>query len=207
MSLPGKKIDPHLSDATGTPGVPSETGIEDSLLWNQFKHGSRSAATAIYERYVHILFKYGYQIVPDRNIVKDCIQDLFCELMKAGTNLSDTTSIKFYLLKALRYKLIKAKNKNTPVALDSETQLLKGFVIEMSHEQFLIGQQVDREKKNLIEQNLNKLPVLQREGLLLYFFEGMKYKEIAEVLGIKVKSARALIYRGIHSLELLLRGK
>ena len=68
----------------------------------------------------------------------------------------------------------------------------------------MINSQMDSDQQQIIEEKLNELPPLQREALLLYFYEGLKYDQIAELLGIQVKSTRALIYRSLQSLGDLL---
>ena len=54
---------------------------------------------------------------------------------------------------------------------------------------------------NIIQRKLNLLPVNQREVILLHFYEGLSYEEIANIMSIKVRSARALTYRALESLE------
>ena len=68
----------------------------------------------------------------------------------------------------------------------------------------MINQQVNEEKQEIIAAKLNELSPLQKEALLLYFYEGLTYDQIANIFGMKVKSARALVYRGINAITQLL---
>ena len=178
-----------------------EAAVEDEVIWERFKKGNKAALTYIYRNYANPLYNYGCQITSNRELVKDAVQDLFIEIINSRKRLGKTTSIKYYLLRSLRNKLIKVlakQSKNQNIGTDHS------FQISISPELTLINRQVDEEKQQLLTQKLNLLPPLQREALLLFYFEGMKYEQIAGILGMKVKSARALVYRAINSLSKLL---
>ena len=49
---------------------------------------------------------------------------------------------------------------------------------------------------------MSKLTLRQKEAVLYFYYEGMSYKEIADIMDLqKVKSARKLIYRSIDTLR------
>lgn len=195
---------PDSGSSTGRfdePGLRSgaETESED-LIWERFKAGSETALTYVYRNYSHQLFNYGIQFTNDRGLLKDCVQDLFEELIRRREKLSSTTSIKFYLMKAFRNRLVKALRKDKRRKEGEKISSEEGFQVTVSAEVRLINGQLDEATKKLIEQKLNQLPPLQREALILYFYEGLKYQQIAEMLGIRTKSARELVYRATRSL-------
>lgn len=178
---------------------------DDEVVWHQFKNGSQSSLTFIYRNNVHSLFNYGRQFTSNRELVKDAIHDVFIDIIHSRERLSSTDSIRFYLLKSLRNKIVKLLSKRSR-EIQAEHDMSYGiFQVAVSHEITLIHKQLDIEKQQIIQEKLNELPVLQREAILLYFYEGMKYAQIAEILGVKVKSARALLYRAIDSMGHLLR--
>src|SRR5690606_10543545 len=77
------------------------------LNWCAFKNGDRNAFAEIYRQQVRDLLNYGYKVTSDRRLIEDSIQDLFFELWKNRAGLSDTTSVRFYLFKALRFKIMR----------------------------------------------------------------------------------------------------
>ncbi|XOV94298.1 MAG: RNA polymerase sigma factor [Bacteroidota bacterium] len=179
---------------------------QETLIWESFKNGNQKALAYIFRNYSIDLFNYGYQFTTDRNLVKDCLQDVFLELIKHRKNLKTTDSIRFYLMRCMRNKVISTLQKNTrreQVEKDKDKDE-RSFEISVSSELKMINGQLDNEKRALIEKKINELPDLQREAILLYFYEGLKYAEIAELLNIKVKSSRALIYRALESMKELL---
>lgn len=207
MTQPKKNTAPiPLRNTYGISEHDGGASEREDLIWECFKAGDQKALTYIFQNYSNFLFNYGYQFTRDRNMIKDCLQDLFLDLIKQKKNLSATTSIKYYLMRSFRNKLVATveKNQNREKAEQEKTAENESFMVTISSEVKMINGQLDAEKQHLIADKLNELPPLQREAVLLYFYEGMKYTEIAELLGVKVKSARALIYRSLESLKDLL---
>ena len=202
-----KNIRPLEPGNSYNPARIEEVGNErEDLIWERFKAGDQKALTYIFQNYSNFLFNYGSQFTTDRNQIKDCLQDLFLDLIMQKKNLNSTTSIKFYLMRSFRNKLVAniQKNQTREKAEQAKTAENKSFMITISSEVKMINGQLDAEKQRLIERKLNELPPLQREAILLFFYEGLKYSEVAELLGVRVKSARSLIYRSLESLKGLL---
>lgn len=65
-----------------------------------------------FERYVRVLFMYGSQFTGDRELVKDCIQDVFVKIYSNRSNLRPTDNIKYYLFAALRNSLLNNLKRN-----------------------------------------------------------------------------------------------
>ena len=78
---------------------------EDLLLWNEYRSGNADAFGALIRVHYPDLFHYGTRFTRDAELVKDCLQDLFLELWINRETISETSFVKYYLLKALRRKL------------------------------------------------------------------------------------------------------
>jgi len=175
-------------------------------IWIDFKEGSDSALSYIYRNYANHLFNYGCQINNDEELVRDCIQDLFIDIIRNRKNLANVNVIKFYLFTSLRRKILRKlqKQRNHPTE-DINYQNEARFEIISSPEALMINEQLSEEKCRLIDFACQKLTVKQREAVLLYFYEGFSYKQVAEIMGMsKVKSARVTIYRALDILEIAL---
>lgn len=85
--------------------------IDERVVWSKFLSGDRDAFTHIYDVYVNALFNYGIKIAPDSALVQDCIHDLFVNLWHNKGKMGETDSIKFYLYKSLKRKLIRELEK------------------------------------------------------------------------------------------------
>ncbi|MGB7748165.1 MAG: sigma-70 family RNA polymerase sigma factor [Verrucomicrobiia bacterium] len=62
-----------------------------------------------------------------------------------------------------------------------------------------------RDRQELVEQAMQKLPTAQRVPLVLYHLEGLHYEEIAEKLGVSLGKVKTDISRGREALRKKLR--
>ncbi|MDN5199882.1 sigma-70 family RNA polymerase sigma factor [Fulvivirgaceae bacterium BMA10] len=173
----------------------------DHILWQQFREGDRRAFQQIYQKYLNELFTYGMKVQPHRNLVKDCLQDLFIDLWKNKENLSKTDNIKYYLFKALRRKITKdvVKKKRYYVERDvvefSDTQIVFPFenkIIELQ------GQLMESQK---LRKAVERLSDRQKEVINLIFYEAFSYEEVSNIMNINLRSVYTLVWKAISSLR------
>src|SRR3712207_1381315 len=101
----------------------------DTELWQAFKKGDEEAFDYIFEKHVHILYNYGRKFTPVSEIIEDCVQDLFVEVWEKKKLISDTDSIKFYLFKSLRLRIIRRLVKESKIAKEDLTTEQYDFTI------------------------------------------------------------------------------
>jgi DNA-directed RNA polymerase specialized sigma24 family protein len=80
----------------------------DLLIWKSFLKGDKKAFYVIYKQQLPSLFKYGLNFTNDKDLIKDCIHDVFVYIYTHRSNLNETNNIRLYLLKALKNSIIKA---------------------------------------------------------------------------------------------------
>ena len=175
----------------------------DLKVWQAFKKlDDKKAFEHIYTENIDQLYNYGLKIFQDGHVVEDCIQELFINLWDQRKNLADTDNIHFYLMKALRWKIIKhidKKHKKLKKIKDN-FELLKGEVV-LPYEDHLISDQLDMEKRRELRIALNKLPDRQREVIHLIFFRKMSYEEVSEIMFINLKSVYTLAWKALSNLK------
>ncbi|WP_162419163.1 RNA polymerase sigma factor [Cyclobacterium roseum] len=184
-----------------SPGVKEN----ETELWDQFRKGSESAFIIIYDRYFEKLFQYGNQLSGKPALTEDCIQDVFIQIRQKRAGLGDTNSIHFYLMKCLKRKLIREmkKDRNT-----TEFTYPDQFLITYSHEKTLIDRQIHEEQASLLNASLKQLSGRKKEALYYFYFEGLSYLQISDLMGLShVKSARNLVYQAISSLKKASKGE
>jgi RNA polymerase sigma factor (sigma-70 family) len=176
-----------------------EHSMQYDELWDAYRAGSKSAFSDIYRRYGGPLLNYGSKITADTALVEDSFQDLFVELWDSRKRVSRTTSVKFYLFRALRNKILRNRRlsyseKNEP--LENHMSLMKtgsfeDHFIELEREAF----QMQR-----LRENLEKLPLRQREAINLRYLHSFSNEEIAGIMGISYSSTCKFIYAGLKKL-------
>ena len=173
--------------------------------WCAFKNGNKEAFAEIYREQVKDLLNYGYKVTSDRRLIEDSIQDLFFELWKNRSGLSDTTSVRFYLFKALRFKIMRnAKHSKVNDLLHFVESLTEGGA-EASHESYLIGMEVQSIQMANLKELIANLPKRQQEAINLRYYHNFSNEEIARIMGVNYQSACKFIYSALKSLKLNLQ--
>ncbi|WP_172594266.1 RNA polymerase sigma factor [Mariniphaga sediminis] len=175
-------------------------------LWKEFKRGNQLAFASIYNLYVDRLFIYGSKLTPDRELVKDCIQEVFFDLYNKRHSLSDTDNIRYYLLKSLKNTLLrKIQRERRIIELNKKTT--SDFNIEYSFEKKIIENEIEEEKKLLVKTILADLNDKQKEILFLRFMQGLSYSEISEIVDIASDSVKKQVYRTVKKIRKSLGAK
>jgi len=173
----------------------------DLECWQAFKRGNEAAFIHIYKKYFNRLLDYSVQYTLDKELVLDCIQDIFVELRKNRKNLSDTNSILKYLLISLKRKIIYRLKQAK--SLDLRHQKVERFELEYSAEDYIVNRQISEERNHKIKSALSQLPERQREAIYYFYYQNMNYKDLAEIMNLScTKSARNLIYKALRELKL-----
>ena len=60
---------------------------QNHYLWQNFLQGDKEALSGIFLNFHDDLFRYGFKLSGNENLVKDAIQDLFLKLWKNRSNL------------------------------------------------------------------------------------------------------------------------
>lgn len=180
----------------------------DLALWTSFKNGESQAFAKIYDTFFPILYNYGLQFTQDKEIIKDVIQDLFIDINERKSRLGEVKNIKFYLFKGLKRRLIALLDKRHLPNFPNLLKVLPSFAISTTREQEIILEETEKNKYIALEKAYEQLSERQREVLIYYFYEGLTYEEISELMGFsKVEHARKLVYRSILKLRSIFEKK
>ena len=169
-------------------------------IWDQFINGNRAAFNEIYNEFVVVLFAYGLKVTNDRELVQDCIQELFINLYRYRENLIRPEYLEFYLFKSLRRIIIHELKKEKQISKVSEEDFLS-FQLNFDLEDQLMEQESADRRSNSIKELLAGLDSKKRELLYLKFYSGLNYREIGALLGIKPDTAKKQVYRLLDDLR------
>lgn len=157
----------------------------------------------LFKEYYKNLHRIAYQVVNDNNLADDVVQDVYISIWKSKDSLSINTSIEAYLIKSTVNKAISYLEKNKKkfkVELTEKHEFSKTMHFEPDNFDFELFQQ-------LVYQSLDNLPPKCKAIFILARFENMKYKEIAEHLGISIKTVENQIAIALSKLNKELKPK
>lgn len=170
-------------------------------LWAAFRAGDREALAKIYRLHIDDLYHYGMHFCKDRELVKDCLQDLFRNLWEEREQLTPAVKhLRYYLVVSLRRRLLRALQKNRTNKSDQITDSYD-FEFVLSQEDRITGEEIDQEKVAYLKKIISTLSRRQREVVYLRFYQNLSYKEIAKIMDMQVDSAYNLISKAIGLLR------
>lgn len=174
-------------------------------IWQRVQAGDSEAFQRLHKEHVRHLLNYGLRFCGSMSTVEDCVQDVFIELWTYRQSIAEPTSMRFYLLKAVRNKL-KAQHRRQHLFIagwddNSDTLILPDFSIESSAEQKLIELEIDSERRNQIRKAISLLSPRQREIIYLRYFNELTYDQICELMGINYQTARSQVYSALKTLR------
>ncbi|HXB34087.1 MAG TPA: sigma-70 family RNA polymerase sigma factor [Puia sp.] len=167
---------------------------EDLLLWNEYRSGNAGAFGALIRVHYPDLFHYGTRFTRDSDLVKDCLQDLFLELWINRETISETSFVKYYLLKALRRKLTRRIGRSRYTGSWEELHFESIFNGTPSVEAGLIREEGLAELARKMRQALAGLSKRQQEAIYLRYYFDAEIDEIAEIMSVNRQS----VYNHLH---------
>lgn len=180
------------------------TETDDLIVWNLLIKGDSKALEILYQKYYALLLNYGLKLNPNKELIKDCIQDLFVNLYQ-NTHINTTNiTVRSYLLRALRNNLVyKLSTQKEEDSLDDST-----FLIEANDDlldQLFPKNDHDLQLARQLLDAMSQLSPNQKTVLYLRYVKELSYKEIADVMDVNVQSSMNLSSKALSKLRDLMK--
>ncbi|MBL4704168.1 MAG: RNA polymerase sigma-70 factor [Flavobacteriales bacterium] len=154
----------------------------ENEIWNQLKQKDRSAFELLFRTHYEPLVGFVFKYLGNQPEAEEVVQDVYFQLWKKLDEVEIETSIKSYLYQA-------ARNKSLNIIKHRIVQRKYEEHVQFHDSPFDSTNQIEvDELQERIQKAIDTLPEKCREVFLLSRFEEKKYKEIAEELGISIKT-------------------
>ncbi len=172
----------------------------DIELTDLLKQGSLNAFTTIHKRYYGILYIHAYKRLPDREEVKDILQELFISLWNNRETLNINVDLKTYLYTCTRNKILNIF-KHQKVKSDYITSFSK--FLEASEPQPDEALRV-KELIALVEAEVDALPPQMKLIFQMSRNANLSHREIAEKLDISPLTVKKQVNNSLRILRVKL---
>lgn len=173
----------------------------DEELLDRIHHREEEALLSLFRRYGHLAFSIGCRILRDEGEAEDLVQEVFLRLHRGQSSFDSTKGCARTWMVQMIYR--RALDRR---AYLTRRQFFAGTDVpehanaiggDTSFEERLIERLTIQQLRTAFEY----LNAKQRETLELFFFEGLKFKEISERLEEDVSNIRHHYYRGLRCLR------
>lgn len=180
---------------------PSMEEKDWNVLWSEIQAGNQDSLSKIFCYTYSQLFNYGYKIVQDEALIKDCIQELFLNIWHHRDRVSKANSVKSYLISSLRRVIFRRLNKQRSSEKRNFEYTHDAFSEIYNIEQLLIHFETENEKKEQLEEALLTLSSRQKEAVYLKFFNGLSNDEISDIMQVNKQSVYNHISKAIQKMQ------
>lgn len=185
--------------------TPDIHSLSDSILWKRFLQGDSSAYSQIYKQTVQDLFRFGLLYTSDRELIKDCIQDVFVKIYTNRDKLTPTDNIIAYLTVALKNTLFNAlKKPSTSLSLD-ETEDESSEEHYSSPETIYINDEQEKQVHTTVRSMMSSLTARQREIIYYRYIKDMSIDEISKTTDMNYQSVSNSIQRALGRIRNLFK--
>lgn len=177
--------------------------MSETLLWSQLRQGRKAALEALYRAYAPVLLQYGGKFSADRQLVEDCLQDLFVGLWQAREQLGEVSSVKSYLLVTMRRRVIRQLGRQQKRETSEEPEEHQ-FDCDLAIDEQIAAREFSQEQHLKLQEALRQLSARQKEAIYLKYQLGMDYENIGQAMDINYQSVRNLVHSAVSRLKKLL---
>lgn len=173
--------------------------LADEIYMKEVQNGRLEAMTALFDRYQVRMYNYFFKLSFDASQSEDLTQQLFIRALQYRSSFRpEQGSVKTWLYRMavnlhIDHSKRQAKHKMTVMPLDD----VHGEVAEQTTSDFTEADY------STLDKALMQLEPEQQKLILLCRYQGLKYEEVAAIMGISVVNVKVKMHRAILALRKL----
>ena len=184
--------------------------LSDQVMLNNYLSGDRNAISRLIERHSRRVRDYINMMVKDRDVAEDIFQETFIKAVRVIDEGRYTDNGKFlsWILRVAQNQVIdhfRAQRQSKAVTESEAGYDVLGTLrfAERTVEDSMVSDQIERDVRALVE----LLPAEQREVVMLRYFSGLSFKDIAEQTEVSINTALGRIRYALINLRRMIKEK
>ncbi|WP_207424519.1 RNA polymerase sigma-70 factor [Desertivirga brevis] len=162
------------------------------LIWNDqdqlklsISQGNQSAFEQLYLQYNKKITSFATYLLKSKELAEEVVEDVFVKLWCRRETVTEIKDLKLFLYTSTKNLCLNTLAKNSNKIVSSSIELLDlDFYSQESPQEAIIASEL---MKNM-QQAIDALPARCKLIFKLIREDGLKYKEVAEILGISVNT-------------------
>lgn len=166
--------------------------LSDQILLNRYISGESGAISQLVDRHSNRIRDYIRMMVKDRDRADDILQDTLIKAVRTIDEGRYVDSGKFlsWILRIAHNQVIdyfrQQKSSRTINESEAGYDVIGSLrIAERNVEDRIISEQIEQDVRRLIEH----LPEEQREVVMMRYYSGMSFQEIADQTGVSINTA------------------
>ena len=169
--------------------VTAKPGLTDEKVFEEF-----------FKTHFKALHSYAYTILKDDGIAEEMVQNVFYKVWEKKDQVDIQTSLKAYLYKAVYHESLNyLKHEKVKSVHEAHAMYSTDHSGNLAEKKLM-----QRELETKLQRAINDLPEQCRTIFQLSRFEELKYREIADTLGLSIKTVENQMGKALKILRLKL---
>lgn len=184
--------------------------VSDQVLLASYLEGDKSAISSLIERHSRRVRDYIRMMVKDGDIAEDIFQETFIKAVRVidEGRYADNGKFLSWILRIAHNQVIdyfRAQKQNRQVNESNAGYNVLGTLrfAERTVEDRMVSEQIEQDIRSLVE----LLPDEQREVVMLRYFSGLSFKEIAEQTNVSINTALGRMRYALINLRKMIHEK
>jgi RNA polymerase sigma-70 factor (ECF subfamily) len=186
------------------------TSCSDEELLERFRRKQTEAFGVLVRRYERELFGYLRRYLGDASLAEDVFQNTFLQLYVKSGQYEPGRPVRPWLYTIATHQAIDAlrrNNRHQAVSLDeTRTDAGDGELVGLmelleSRGPAPVEAATAEERREQVRAGVERLPDFLKQVLLLAYYQGLKYREIADILGIPVGTVKSRLHAALVKLQ------
>lgn len=169
----------------------------------QIRAGNVNAYAMLVTKYKAMTFTLALRVVGNREDAEEVAQDTFVKAYKALDTFKGTSKFSTWLYRIVYNTSLDYVKKKKRVVLSEHIDEINES--DIGTMQDAMSYLEAKEKKQMIESALSKLPEEERVLLTLFYFEELSLKEISEIVKISYDNVKIKLHRSRKKLYHILK--
>jgi len=172
------------------------------------KLGNEEALRTLYNQYNGLLVAFAKYTIRNPLLAEDFVQDAFCSLWENRFKLNADQPIQGYLYKLVHSRCVdylRKTNSKNKYNLQTELKLKELALTQAPFEDVIVSGICAEETHTIIQKTIQALPEQTREIFQLSRYEQLKNLEIAERMGVSVKTVEYHVGKALQEFRKALK--
>lgn len=170
------------------------------------RKGSEQGYRSLVGEYGAPLLGYFLRNTGNRADSEDLVQEVFVRVVKGLKNYREEKRFKVWIFQIAHNLLIDHWRKHKVVPESDISGESDGFIAGLTiHTDDPLETLSGREDSDVLQKALEKLPVVQKEVILMRYFSGLSFDQIAKTNGTPIGTLLARAHRGLEKLRGMLK--
>lgn len=182
----------------------------DENLLAQFRKGQTEAFGVLVRRYERELYGYLRRYLGDATLAEDVFQNTFLQLYKKVHQYETGRPVRPWLYTIATHQAIDSLRRNArhqSVSLDQNREELPNGEVHSLVDMLEtrgpgpLERAQSEERRECVRASVDQLPDLFRQVVVLAYYQGLKYREIADILDIPVGTVKSRLHAALAKLQ------